>query len=454
MKFRLVILVVGLACSAPSLARAGQLGGDVPSNCVAHSSFSGGADLEGDYRCAGLAIDFHTAGVGRSPFPIWAGQWLFADESGQFRVGSCTLNRGVHPTITEPSSVVGQSFPNDPGGALGAYLTWRYGDTTDNLTAAAMWVVFHYYAQDAAGTTRSPSGSAPLVPSLDMVGRASGRADLQQRVNEIEGEARRFAAPWELTADVSEVGSVGVSVRVLLRVSLRSGSVPIEGATVTVFVGGVDDPLALITGADGSASASIAAVAGRLTIAATAAGPGGALVYRGTPAAPDPQGAQTLVTGGEPVLLRAIAAVDIPEPPTTTAPPTTTTTEPTTTTTTESTTTTTTTMTSTTSTTEPATTTTEPGTTTTEPPPTTTTGPTEPPTSTGGSTTTPELTVTSQASTVSVLVPSSLPTTGSSPDGIAYGATAALVAGIGLIGTVRRRVACGLPRWRRFSPRG
>ncbi|MDP9465020.1 MAG: hypothetical protein M3P52_10375, partial [Actinomycetota bacterium] len=149
-----------------------QLGVQIPSNCVAHTSFTGGADLVDDYRCAGLAIEFHTSGVSFSPGPIWAGQWLFVDEGGQFRVGSCTFNRGIHPTIDAPSSVVAQPFPNDPTGAKGAYLTWRYGDTTDNLTAAAMWAVFHFYARDAAGTNRAANGLAPLVPALETVARA------------------------------------------------------------------------------------------------------------------------------------------------------------------------------------------------------------------------------------------------------------------------------------------
>ena len=105
---------------------------------------------------------------------------MFVDEVGQFRVGSCTFNRGIHPNIDAPSALGAQQFPNDPTGAKGAYLTWRYGDTTDNLTAAAMWAVFHYYAQDDAGTDgRCERGNAPLVPSLDMVAEASGRDDIQ-----------------------------------------------------------------------------------------------------------------------------------------------------------------------------------------------------------------------------------------------------------------------------------
>ena len=101
----------------------------------------------------GLVIDFHTGGVARSPGPLWAGQWLFTDEDGNLRVGSCTLNRGVHPTSSVPSRPVSQVFPRDPAGDRGAYLTWRYGDTADPLTAAAMWAVMHFYAQDAAGHT-------------------------------------------------------------------------------------------------------------------------------------------------------------------------------------------------------------------------------------------------------------------------------------------------------------
>jgi len=101
--------------------------------------FDGSPDLVDDYRCAGLAIEYHTRGVAFSPAPIWAGQWLFVDGQGQFRVGSCTFNRGVHPNVLSPSVVVEQSFPKDPTGEQRAYLTWRYGDTQDDLTAAAAW---------------------------------------------------------------------------------------------------------------------------------------------------------------------------------------------------------------------------------------------------------------------------------------------------------------------------
>jgi hypothetical protein len=99
-------LMITLLLGAASSAQAAPLGTHRPANCVAHTSFSGGGDEPGDYRCAGLAIDYHTGGVGRSPFKIWAGQWLFVDEAGQYRVGSCTFNKGVHPTTSKPSRPV------------------------------------------------------------------------------------------------------------------------------------------------------------------------------------------------------------------------------------------------------------------------------------------------------------------------------------------------------------
>ena len=442
--FRLVALaliapVAALAAAArpaPSV-HAEPLGTTMPANCVAHSSFSGGANVVGDYRCAGLAIEYHTAGVGNSPFPIWAGQWLFKDQHGQFRVGSCTFNRGVHPTIGSPSNPVSQSFPNDPTGAKGAYLTWKYGDTTDNLTAAAMWAVFHWFAQDAAGTNRATNGEAPLVPRLDGIAADSGRADLQAKALELHHEATRYAGTWHLSMTLRADG--------LVTVGLVSGATPVPGHQVSVLVSGSDSALLVTTSADGTATVTVPLPSGTVTVAATTTAPGSAAVYRGAPAAPDPDGAQTLVTGGEPVVLTANERLDLPEPTTTTIEPTTTTLEPTTTTLEPTTTTveptTTTTLEPTTTTVEPTTTTTtttiEPTTTTVEPRPTTV----EPTTTTvEPTTTTTELVVAPTTTSAATPNPPSLPRTGGGGDGgVAYLATALLVGGIGLLGTLRRR---------------
>ncbi len=419
---------MAIVMAGPLSAGADQLGAQIPSNCVAHISFDGGVDLVDDYRCAGIAIEYHTSGVAFSPAPIWAGQWLFADEVGQFRVGSCTFNHAIHPTIDVPSSLVAQTFPNDPTGAKGAYLTWRYGDTTDDLTAAAMWAVFHYYAQDGAGTRRASNGSAPLVPSLDMVARASGRDDIQARAMQLDAEAARIAGQWAIFVTVGADG--GIDVR------LVAGEQPVVGATITVLMSGQDLATSVQSDAAGLAHTTMPVAPGTMTVVASTSTPGPALVYRGKPAGLNPNGAQRLVTGGAPGLVSATATVDVPIPTTTTStvPPTTTTT--------------------TSTTVPPTTTSTTTTTTTTTVPPTITTTTTLPPATTSTATTTPPITeVVSPTlppeTTPLVVVPlaevlppapgTALPHTGRGSDAISYSATALLVAGIGIVGVASRR---------------
>ncbi len=409
----LATTLCGAATVVP-LAGAGQLGVTMPSNCIAHTSFNGGADAAGDYRCAGLAIDYHTDGASRSPFPIWAGQWLFTDQDGQFRVGSCTFNRGVHPTVEQPSHPVGQNFPYDPTGAMGAYLTWRYGDTADNMTAAAMWALFHYYAQDAAGSNRAGNANAALVPSLDGIAADSGSNELQTRAQQLNHEAVQYSGEWKLT--------VSLGIDGLVTATLVSGTTPVPYQPISVLVSGTDRTLAATTGADGVATVTVPLAAGTVTVVATASAPGAAAVFRGIPASSDPHGAQTLVTGGAPSALSATAKLEIAAPtttvPETTVPETTTTAEATT-------------------TTVPETTTTAEATTTTS----TTVESTTSVASEAPTTTTTELPIvvtTTAPVTIQQLV--SLPRTGGRGDGsVAYLATALLVGGVGLLGTLRHR---------------
>jgi hypothetical protein len=444
------VVVAALLVSVPATARAGQLGTQIPSNCVAHISFDGAADLVGDYRCAGLAIEFHTAGAAFSPGAIWAGQWLFTDESGQFRVGSCTFNRGIHPTIDAPSSIVAQQFPNDPTGAKGAYLTWGYGDTTDGLSAAAMWAVFHYYAQDAAGTRRATNGSAPLVPSLDMITAASGRDDVQALAIALDAEAAQFAGEWTIAATLDIEGRIDVAV--------MAGAQPVLGARVTLLISGQDAPIMIETDATGVARAAMPVSAGTMTVVASTSSPGPAVVYRGTPAGPDPNGAQRLVTGGPPKILSARATVDVPSPTTTTTtttslPPTTSTTVPSTTTT----------SIPPTSTSTTTTTTTSPSTTSTTAASTTSTSITIAPTTVATTTVAdavpqsvpPTIAPTTTLAPVAPLieevspVPSTsvpLPRTGKASDLISYLGTSLLVAGIGIVGVAGRRRTADVTR--------
>lgn len=378
------LALVALAALLPSLPAAPA---GVPTQCTAHTSFSDGADVANDYRCAGMAIPFHTSGAAASPWPLWAGQWLFVDEQGGYRMGSCIFNRGTHPTIAAPSAPVAPSFPNDPTGVRGAYLAWKYGDTTDPLTAAALWAVFHHYALDAAGSSRSADPTAPLIPRLDGIAASTGRPDLQQAAMALDAEAQAMSGEWTLSVDVGPDG--------LISVELLAGDRPVADREVEVLVSGDDDSRIVLTGADGRATVAVSPSPGTVTVAATTDAPGRVQAYRGAPASPNPLGGQTLVVAGPPRRLQATASVEVPAPTTTT----------------------TTTPTTTTTTTVPVTSTTAP------------------------TTTVAVLAPTTIAPSTSASAPHPpLPTTGRGGDGgVARFATAFLVGGIGLLGTLRRR---------------
>ena len=388
-----IVVTVPAALASPPGASAGPLGSAIPGNCVEHTPYDGSADLPGDYRCAGLALDYHLGGSEHSPFPIWAGQWLFTDGAGQYRVGSCTDNTGIHPTVTVPSEPRTQPLPNDPTGALSAYVAWRYGDTTDPLTAAAVWAVMHFYAQDRAGGHRAADPQVPLVSTLDSVAAASGRADVQARAMEIAAEARRLADPWVLTVSVAPDGAAVVS--------LFAGTTAVPGRPVSLLVSGSDLPLTATTGTDGTATVTVPLPpSGTVTVAAATEAPGPAVVYRGTAVIPDRR-AQTLITAGEPLRLTTQAQAEVPSTTTSAVPP----------------------STSGAPTTQPA---------------------TSAPSVTTGSTVDPPSITSEPAPTTSGVV--SMPVTGAGGDGVvAYLATASLVGGVGLVGTLRRRGATRTP---------
>lgn len=400
--------------------------GPIPANCVEHTSFDGGPDYPGDYRCAGLAIDYHLAGVARSPAPIWAGQWLFVDDHDVYRTGLCTFNRGIHPTTNEPSVPIAQTFPKDPSGAKRAYLTWAYGHTTDGLTAAGLWAVFHYYAQDAAGSNRSANASAPLVASLDRVSEASGNQDIEDLSIALDAEAGRFSGAFAV--DVQLLGDGHGAVRVMSGAMLR------EGATVMLTVAGAvfgDDTntVSVTTDSTGVALFEVSGPPHDVTVTASISAPSAAQVYRGAAADRFGHLPQTLITAGPAAIIVSSATTTLNPPEATTT--TTTTVAPSITT-----------QAQTTTSTIDATTTTPTEAPTTAPQaPTTVTTATEAPTTTFVDATTTMEIPSTVPSSAPIAVESSLPKTGSS-NGPAFLATALLVAGVGVVGAVRRRRIC------------
>ena len=374
------ILVPALVGSLVVLALPSGASATAPSGCVEHTPFDDSADAPGDYRCAGIAIAFHHDGPDHSPHPLWAGQWLFTDEQGNFRRGSCTYNLGMHPTIEQPSAPWNQHLPYDPGGVFSSYLLWRYGDTDDPLTAAAMWAVMHYYAQDDGGSNRSDNPTAALIPALESIAAATGRQDLQDRAVALHAEAARYGGPWTLAVTLDATGVVTIS--------LAAGPHPLPGEPVSLVVSGSDVPLTATTGDDGLATVTVPLPpSGTVTVAAVAEAPGPAVVYRGTPVVRAPHGAQTLIAAGEPTQVTATAQLQVQavaDPPPVTEPPAT------------------------------------------DPPVTD-------PATTAPATTAPQVAVSGH---------DDMPATGAGGDGeVAYLATASLVGGVGLLGTLRRRGA-------------
>ena len=232
----------------------------------------------------GFAIEFHTAGVAYSPAPD-LGRPVAVRRRVRPVPGRLVHVQPRHPSrpSTRRRSPVSQLFPNDPTGAKGAYLTWRYGDTTDNLTAAAMWAVFHYYAQDGAGTRRALDAAAPLIPSLGMIAGASG----ERRTADRRDRARRRGQRGSRGSGRSQSrwrtdGQIDVAV--------VAGAQPVAGAAVTLLISGQDAPTTVFTDAAGSAHSTMPPAPGAMTVVASTSAPGAAAGLPRQPGGPGSAG--------------------------------------------------------------------------------------------------------------------------------------------------------------------
>jgi hypothetical protein len=102
-------------------------------------------------------------------------------------------------------------------------------------------------------------------------------------------------------------------------VTLLAGTTPVPDRPITVLVSGLDSSFEATTGTDGNATVTVPLPSGTVTVVATTDAPGPVQVFRGSPAASNPYGAQPLVTGSS-IALRVDAEVSVGEPSTTAAP--------------------------------------------------------------------------------------------------------------------------------------
>ena len=121
----------------------------IPDGCVEHTSFNGGVDYSGDYR---YGIRDRLPPQRRRPFAVSnVGGSVAVRRRGRRVPDGIVHVQSRHPPHDPRSSTpVATTFPNDPTGRRRAYLTWKYGSTQDDLVAAGLWAVFHYYTQDTA----------------------------------------------------------------------------------------------------------------------------------------------------------------------------------------------------------------------------------------------------------------------------------------------------------------
>ena len=213
-----------------------------------------------------------------------------------------------------------QTFPNDPTGAKGAYLAWRYGDTTDTLTGGRD-------VGRRSTTTRSTPPDRTAARNRDGTARGRARrARCGQRQRRPAGDARsasttkpaQMSGPWHLDGGARHRRASSTAT---LMAGERPGGRPRDHRARERD----RSPARCHHGHGWQSHGDGADPArhrhrGRHRRARRVA----VLVYRGAPSSPDGHGAQTLVTGGAPIALRAEAFIDVPDSdttvPTTTVP--------------------------------------------------------------------------------------------------------------------------------------
>lgn len=204
----------------------------------------------------------------------WAGSlglYTGPNQTGEFIEAYC-IQRGLdYPRGTDPDfadansgfAVIGD-IPAQRGVSAAdrqaiAYSLWRYGDSTDDLTAAAMFLLTHLQSgDDEFGSTTLES----TVLGADWPNPAAVMA----RAKAIRDESMAQRGPWTMTIDVTP--AAGSTMRVTA--SLRGPGGPIRDVDLVLATTNADGDATVRTDANGQVVRTVTATDPALPVGATA----------------------------------------------------------------------------------------------------------------------------------------------------------------------------------------
>jgi uncharacterized repeat protein (TIGR01451 family) len=223
-------------------------------------------------HCAGNTVTL-TDGGGNFQ-SRWMGQYAVQTSGGsQWWMTYCLRDDQSHPNVTSDGTIVPTLI--DINGApvtlnpKYSYVTWKWGDTSDNNEASAVWMLGHYYAQDVTG-----SGNV-IVPNLN----ASNNATINALAQAMDTEAGFFVGSWTVNFNLNVPPAwTGSSTSGTLTL-LSGAGVPLQNTVVNLSAtGGSVSPSSVTTNASGQATFTYSSTGGVVTVNGSVSGPGNYLV--------------------------------------------------------------------------------------------------------------------------------------------------------------------------------
>lgn len=252
----LLAVFLALPFSTINKAAAGPLG-SMPAWCTPTSS---------SYtRCAGANLNLYDGG-GRYQ-SRWAGQYHVTTSAGHW-LAYCLRDDLGHPIDT--SDGVLTTYVNKAGNpvkfsAAYNYVLWKWGDTSDDNIAAAVWVLGHYYAQDVTDSNNI------LVPDLT---NPTQNSTVNSLVTSMNAEAQSKRGPWSISLSMPvPVGWGGASTPGSLTIKGAGGGVIPNVSVSLSAVGGTVTPSVVTTDNSGVANFSFDSSGSGVRVSASVIGP-------------------------------------------------------------------------------------------------------------------------------------------------------------------------------------